>query len=289
MKRIGRVVLALLLSVGILFSNIGGVQANKALDSDYETATLPIASTFCDGRPADSRTYCWRNCTSYVAYKLAAAGVSSDHYHYLGDAKNWIKRARTRGIASGTTPRVGAVAYWTSGGKGYGHVAWVEALNDDGSVYTTSYNGFTESYVEQEEAEPEGFIYFSNVSLPSARLITASKVVHKGTHLQAGQTLRRNQYLASSDRRYTLVLQSDSNLVLYGTGGRMLWHARTHGSGADRVAMQGDGNLVMYRGSQAVWHTRTWQRGRARAVVQNDGNLVLYTPANVPIWALGTR
>ena len=54
-----------------------------------------------------------------------------------------------------------------------------------------------------------------------------------------------------------LAMQSDGNLVLYG-GGRAIWASGTVGSRAgDRVVVQDDGSLVIYRGATAMWQTPT--------------------------------
>lgn len=48
-------------------------------------------------------------------------------------------------------------------------------------------------------------------------------------HMSNDQRLlaSKNQYLRSSDGRYRFVMQSDSNLVLYGPSGRALWASNT--------------------------------------------------------------
>lgn len=52
------------------------------------------------------------------------------------------------------------------------------------------------------------------------------------------------------------------------------------------LALQGDGNLVLYpNGGQALWATHS--RG-TRAIVQDDGNFVLYDSAGTPTWWSGT-
>ncbi len=55
------------------------------------------------------------------------------------------------------------------------------------------------------------------------------------------------------------------------------------------LAMQGDGNLVLYRGGQAIWATNSSGRdcGSCFAAFQGDGNLVLYGPGGA-FWASNT-
>ena len=53
----------------------------------------------------------------------------------LGNGGQWVANAAARGIATGSTPRVGAIA------ESPGHVAYVESVNGDGSVTISEMNG----------------------------------------------------------------------------------------------------------------------------------------------------
>jgi hypothetical protein len=105
--------------------------------------------------------------------------------------------------------------------------------------------------------------------------------------LNPGETLKRGEYLTSDNQRYSLVLESDGNLVLY-AGRRALWRSTTQDQGVQRCTMQLDGNLVLYsRNGQSVWSTGTDGRPGSFLVLQNDGNLVIYQP--YPVWASNTE
>ncbi len=106
-----------------------------------------------------------------------------------------------------------------------------------------------------------------------------------GNVLYAGSEIGSNRYLASPDGRFALFFQADRNLVLYGRSA--LWWTGTGGSNATRLAMQTDGNLVLYNGATPIWQSGTLNSGASRLEVQSDGNLVLYTTANVPVWWTG--
>ncbi len=59
-------------------------------------------------------------------------------------------------------------------------------------------------------------------------------------------------------------------------------------SGAYRLTMQSDGNLVEYNGTDVVvWASETSTPG-STAVVQSDGNVVVYDGSNTALWASGT-
>ncbi|MFG3202878.1 hypothetical protein [Streptomyces sp. NPDC048192] len=111
-----------------------------------------------------------------------------------------------------------------------------------------------------------------------------------------------------------LLVQDDGNLVVYGAGGGpstggSLWadgtnaHSATIGSGQKipggwwaqtqytRLAMQPDGNLVMYRkrDGKAIWSTGTSGHSGAYASMQSDGNLVVYTSGGTALWSTHTN
>ena len=49
--------------------------------------------------------------------------------NYWGNANQWVDSARRAGFRTGTSPQVGAVAVWTGGYYGYGHVAVVTEVS----------------------------------------------------------------------------------------------------------------------------------------------------------------
>ena len=96
------------------------------------------------------------NCTSYVAWALAANGQRTDWF-VLGsmDAWNWPNVARRAHIAVGTVPRVGAVAVWPNLAPPFGHVAYVTGLEADGGFDVAEYN--------LHERTPAGFAFDTRV------------------------------------------------------------------------------------------------------------------------------
>ncbi|MFC4128455.1 hypothetical protein [Nocardia rhizosphaerae] len=109
-----------------------------------------------------------------------------------------------------------------------------------------------------------------------------------GDHrLTSGSVLSAGSALRSRNGRYELWLQSDGNLVLYRTDGRVIWATGT--TNTRTLVNQTDGNLVLYRpNGRAAWSTRTWYRGPSTLVLQDDGNLVLRTDAGDRItWSTG--
>jgi endoglucanase len=129
------------------------------------------------------------------------------------------------------------------------------------------------------------------VALSGASAMTASYGATTPDALSAGQWLSAGQSLVSSSGNMRLAMQTDGNLVLYTAAGVAVWASHTYGSGStDKVSMQTDGNLAIYTATgAAVWSTSTTGTGsNNRLDLQTDGNLVLYTSANVVLWSSKT-
>ncbi len=74
-------------------------------------------------------------CVSYVGWKaLEKYGL----YLAWGNAYSWDDRARALGYTVDHSPEAGSIGQ-IDGGQ-YGHVFWVESVNDDGSINITEYN-----------------------------------------------------------------------------------------------------------------------------------------------------
>jgi LysM domain len=105
--------------------------------------------------------------------------------------------------------------------------------------------------------------------------------------LMNGEKLERGQSLTSRNGAYTLTLQDDGNLVLYG-GGQAVWATGTNGQNAERLEVQKDGNCVLYTPDKPIWHTDTKGAKDVRLLLQDDRNLVLYG-FDGPAWASNTQ
>ncbi len=103
-----------------------------------------------------------RECVSYVAFKVAQAYGNMPYWGGRGNANQWPGNARAAGIPTGTTARAGAVGVVSSGT--YGHVAWVESVNGDGTINISHYNvNWNGSYARWWNLDPSFFdtyIYF---------------------------------------------------------------------------------------------------------------------------------
>lgn len=101
--------------------------------ADYRSGNWTHGGSCNYGDDIDNWGYCYRQCVSYVAWKLYATGRNAPVNY--GNAADWAWR--TPVSQRGYTPKVGAVAVW----GGYeGHVAYVEEIYGDGTVRISEYN-----------------------------------------------------------------------------------------------------------------------------------------------------
>lgn len=68
--------------------------------------------------------------------------------NYWGNGGDWAASARAAGFRTGTTPVVGAVAVWTGGYFGYGHVALVTAVESDTRIQVMESNVMGRRYID---------------------------------------------------------------------------------------------------------------------------------------------
>lgn len=99
-----------------------------------------------DGGGLSPLGYYYRECVDFVAWRLNRDAGTPNPFSYTwanltplgGDANAWKRNWDAHGWATGHTPAAGAVAWWGTGR--YGHVAYVHAVNPDGTVLLEEYN-----------------------------------------------------------------------------------------------------------------------------------------------------
>ena len=106
------------------------------------TSTLAILTTAEVAGQLSPYNYGYRNCTDYVAWKLASLGVKPAQYggrgySALGNGKTWGTNAAAHGVVNNATPAVGSVAVDPDGE--FGHVAFVTAWNGT-DIKVSQYN-----------------------------------------------------------------------------------------------------------------------------------------------------
>ena len=106
------------------------------------SGTYGIYSWCIGGQQYSPRGFSYRNCTDWVAWRMAATNgvdfTNSMRGGRWGNANNWDENAVALGYAVNGTPARGAIAQTNAGS--FGHVAWVESVNGDGTVTVEDYN-----------------------------------------------------------------------------------------------------------------------------------------------------
>lgn len=127
-------------SLALLLAALAAAQTARAGVVEYGY----VYAARCPGAGVAQRVDHWDmymcNCTSYVAWALAANEQRTDWFIAGSmNARNWSHVARLRGIPVGMRPRVGAVAVWQHGSK-FGHVAYVTNVEPGGEFDVAEYN-----------------------------------------------------------------------------------------------------------------------------------------------------
>ena len=122
------------------------VTSGRSYVDDYPYASENFNS-------ADPWLFYYRECTSFVAWRMNRDGRTTSPPFFFsnymrgghwGNAENWDDNAIALGFRVDQVPARGAIAHWNSTELANpsfpGHVAYVEAVNADGSVDVSEYN-----------------------------------------------------------------------------------------------------------------------------------------------------
>ena len=124
--------------------------ASTSSSTSSSSSTQTSSYTTSGGFPAVDPSYraainggYFGQCTYYVFNRLAQVGTPIG-YSMMGNAAEWPSYARSYGYSVSNTPSAGSAIVFQQGLAGadptYGHVAFVEAVNADGSVYISEMN-----------------------------------------------------------------------------------------------------------------------------------------------------
>jgi hypothetical protein len=112
------------------------------------------------------------------------------------------------------------------------------------------------------------------------------------TTIKPGEGLKAGESFKSCSGEFSLDMQTDGNLVVYRSersGSVARWSSGTAKSDGYVAVMQKDGNFVLYgRHSNPLWSSTTEGHSNvSELAVQDDGNLVVYAGSH-PLWASNT-
>ncbi|MFJ4678242.1 hypothetical protein [Kitasatospora sp. NPDC088783] len=106
---------------------------------------------------------------------------------------------------------------------------------------------------------------------------TVANSIWSATTFRPESRLNPGQQVYTTTTR--LAMQWDGDLVLYRlSDNTVLWHSNAAGNPNAFLKIQNDGNVLVYRadGTTLLWSTGTFWSGRAYLKAQDDGNLVVY-------------
>ena len=172
---------------------------------------------------------------------------------------------------------------WTSATPGSGNRLQVRP---DGNVAIVRTNG-TVAWSSGTGGWTGGVLTLTDAGLLQVRQGTTTVWDHRGVRydrMLPGQVLRPGESLVSSNQAWSLVMQSDGNLVLSSAQGKRQWSSFTSGSGST-ATMQADGNFVVRDGRGILqWSTQTSGSGSVVRVL-TTGNVAVYQ-GSVVTWAI---
>ena len=124
-------------------------------------------NTCIKGYPMDANANVLANCVGYASGRFneiinEARETSGCTYKYLNCNAEWfIERAQQAGLQIGSTPRVGAIMCWQKGtvdggNDGAGHVAIVERVYSNSSVYTSESGYGSTAFWNQTRSNSNG-------------------------------------------------------------------------------------------------------------------------------------
>ena len=225
-------------------------------------------------------------CTNYVAYVEETVNGAPTPGYNLGDAGSWGTNASAHGVTVNTTPAVGSVAWWTDsyhGASSLGHVAYVESVNDDGSITVSeddagSVGGFEWRTITPNGGYwPYGFIHFWD---PTDLLVArAGNTLKAKAGLTDGWSTEATDAtdMAASGQRIAYLNTSGNLYAKDGVGAT--WNTEVSGTTVDQYAVAP--NLLIAREGSTLLGKNglkqlTWNKGSILCAFNSVGKSRLY-------------
>ena len=122
-------------------------ESDTTTDTSYEVGT--ILKSFVDPRSDGFSGFLWGSCTEYIARQRPELFVNQDGSRRMsGNAEDWLRNAQRLWLETSSKPQVGAIAVYKEWkwAREYGHVAYVEEIQDDGTLIVSEMN-YEEDYI----------------------------------------------------------------------------------------------------------------------------------------------
>ncbi|WP_020570455.1 CHAP domain-containing protein [Neolewinella persica] len=204
-----------------------------------QTSGYPYGNGGTCGTSAGSDPWLFykKQCTSFVAFKLNQAfdnspGDANDPFRNditgtggsedcnsnsgaLRHACRWAMRMQSTGYFVSNVPTPGAIAHWTAGDPGasatYGHVAFVESVNADGSASISEYNRTGNCTFGTRNVSAPRYIRYNRFRLESSTLNPNPIVQGQGLTVQVTV---KNNHNSSITSNFRCALYSSANQFL---------------------------------------------------------------------------
>ncbi len=240
----------------------------KSAAYNCSTATLSTPDTTWYYR--DQWGYDLRNCTSYVAWRVAAT-LGKDASG-LGTATSWNNNAPAKGWTVDHTPEPGDIAHWegddSDPDSDPGHVAFVESVNADGSVKVTEFNkDFDGNPKTENSVRADNYIDVNGTGVglgggggqPQMLLDTSGKVWAKdsiGYGGWTGETPSTEMDIALGDNALQVVLDGAGKVWAKNSIGNGGWTQETAGDITEIAAGANNQHMILDTAGQ-VWAKST--------------------------------
>ncbi|KGM37000.1 phage tail tip lysozyme [Streptococcus sinensis] len=139
--------------------------SSKQVPAEYKDKLphgLPSDQAILPGQGYPGNAYALGNCTWYVYNRFKQIGIQL--YPYLGNSNQWVDSGRAQGYEISTTPKPGSAVVFMPGVAGsspiYGHVAFCEYVNSDGSFLVSEMNYGGLYVMNWRTLTPQSGIYF---------------------------------------------------------------------------------------------------------------------------------
>lgn len=114
------------------------------------------------GNPVDKKADVLANCVGYANGRFAEIqGLGKIKYQLVCNAENFIEKAKNLGLKISDKPTLGGIMVWKkgstlSGNDGAGHVAIVEKIIDDNTIFTSESNYGGKAFVNVTRQNTNG-------------------------------------------------------------------------------------------------------------------------------------
>ena len=173
----------------------GAAGRGAVIGNDYPAKYRNLPFPYVSGISIwDEWNFAYRQCTSFVAWRLRSAnGVPfSNQYGGLwawGDAWQWAGSARSLGIRVDSIPDVGAIAVQGQnymGAGAYGHVAWVAQVLTNGNIVIEEYNYASPGNYGSRTVAPSAFSSYIHIKDLAQSFTSTAKPKISGAPMVGG-------------------------------------------------------------------------------------------------------